>query len=392
MTESTSRDTSEMAGPSESSAVTAAPAIEAPLAILAELTHRCSFQCPYCSNPLEMEKKDKELDTKTWCRVIDEAVEMGMHQIHFSGGEPTLRDDLEQLVEHATQAGLYCNLITASSPRLDEARLRRLGELGLEHVQLSFDDVEAENANRIGGAKGGHERKLLTAAWVKACGLPLTVNAVMHRQNIHHIKEMIDMAVELGAARLEVAQVQYYGWALKNRAAFIPTPAQLDKTTKIVEEARERLKGKLVIDYVIPDYYAKRPKVCMGGWGRRFVNISPSGLALPCHAAETIPDLTFDSVKDHSLAWIWENSPAFQKFRGTDWMPDPCHSCDRKEIDWGGCRCQAYALTGDAANTDPACELSPFHEKIFGMAEKEAEEEAPEFIYRRFDVTFNTPH
>jgi pyrroloquinoline quinone biosynthesis protein E len=331
---------------------------------------------------LDLERAGDELDTETWCRVLDEAAEMGLHQVHFSGGEPTVRRDLEDLVKQATDAGLYSNLIT-SGVLLNEARVTGLAELGLEHVQVSFQDSEETNADRIGNFKNGHRKKIEVAGWVRKAGLPLTVNAVMHRQNLDHLEDVIDMAVELDAERLEVAQVQYYGWALKNRAAFMPSVQQLEWATSVVEEARERLKGVLVIDYVIPDYYARRPKVCMGGWGRRFLNINPAGKVLPCHAAESIPSLRFDSVTDRSLAWIWENSDAFNKFRGTNWMPEPCRSCDRREIDWGGCRCQAFALTGEAANTDPACELSPHHEDIFGMAMREAQTTPPEFIYRR---------
>lgn len=356
--------------------------LEAPLALLAELSHRCPLQCPYCSNPLELERAGRELDTATWLRVLDEAAELGMHQVHFSGGEPTVRKDLEELVQHADEVGLYSNLIT-SGVLLDEARLTKLAELGLEHVQVSFQDTEAGNADRIGGYRGGHDKKLEVSRLVRKIGLPLTVNAVVHRQNIEHVSDFLDLAVELDAERIEIAQVQYYGWALKNRAAFIPTYEQLRHTTGIVDDARERLKGILVIDYVIPDYYAKRPKTCMGGWAQRFVNVNPSGKVLPCHAAESIPDLAFDTVHEHSLAWIWENSEAFNNYRGTEWMPEPCKSCDRAELDWGGCRCQAYALTGDAGTVDPACELSPLHEQTFGLAMREAAGEPPEFIYRR---------
>ena len=357
-------------------------ALEPPLALLAELSHRCPLQCPYCSNPLELERSSKELDTATWLRILDEAAEMGMHQVHLSGGEPTVRKDLEDLVQHADEVGLYSNLIT-SGVLLDEARLAKLADLGLEHVQVSFQDTESSNADRIGGFKGGHAKKIEVARLIRKIGLPLTVNAVVHRQNIEHVPDFLDLAVELDAERIEIAQVQYYGWALKNRAAFIPTYEQLKHTTEIVLKARDRLKGILVIDYVVPDYYAKRPKTCMGGWGRQFLNINPAGKVLPCHAAESIPGLVFDNVQEHSLAWIWENSEAFNQYRGTKWMPEPCRSCDRAEIDWGGCRCQAYALTGDAGATDPACELSPLHEQTFGLAMREATGEAPEFIYRR---------
>ena len=262
--------------------------LEAPLALLAELSHRCPLQCPYCSNPLELERSSGELDTANWLRILDEAAEMGMHQVHFSGGEPTVRKDLEKLVKHADEVGLYSNLIT-SGVLLDEDRLNGLADLGLEHVQISFQDTEKGNADRIGGYKGGHEKKIEVAKLVRKVGLPLTLNAVVHRQNIENVPDFLNLAVELDAERIEIAQVQYYGWALKNRAAFIPTYEQLKKTTEIVTEGRERLKGILVIDYVVPDYYAQRPKTCMGGWGRQFLNINPVGKVLPCHAAESIP-------------------------------------------------------------------------------------------------------
>lgn len=364
-----------------------APAVEAapdrliPYAVLCELTHRCPLQCPYCSNPLELERASNEIDTATWKDVLGQAADMGILQAHFSGGEPTIRKDLEELVRHASrESGLYTNLIT-SGVLLDEARLAALAEAGLDHVQVSFQDTEAGNADRIAGFRG-HEKKRAAARLVRAAGLPLTVNAVMHRQNLHHLPEMIDMAVELDAERLEVAQVQYYGWALRNRKAFLPTREQLDEATAIVEEARERLKGVLVIDYVVPDYYARKPKSCMGGWGRQFLNITPAGKVLPCHAAETLDFLTFDRVTERPLAWIWEHSEAFNRFRGTSWMPEPCRSCDRREIDWGGCRCQAYALTGDPDTTDPACEFAPRRE-VLEMPLGEAGGEIPDFTYRR---------
>ncbi len=355
---------------------------EPPLAVLAELTHRCPFSCPYCSNPLELERRGQELDTAEWCRVLEEAGEIGVLQVHFSGGEPTARADLEDLVEHAAGLGLYTNLITAGV-LLDEARVGRLAAAGLDHVQLSIQDSEPAESDRIGGYAGGYQRKIEAAGWVRAAGLPLTVNAPMHRHNIARLDAIIDHAVGLGAERLEVAHVQYYGWGLKNRAALIPTRAQLERATEVVEAAIERLKGVLVFDYVVPDYYAHRPKACMGGWGRQFLNITPSGKVLPCHAAETIPGLEFERVTERSLAEIWENSAAFQRFRGTDWMPEPCASCERREIDWGGCRCQALASTGDAAQTDPACNLSPRHAELVALAEAESDQEPPAFEYRR---------
>ncbi len=354
-----------------------------PLSVLAEITHRCPLQCPYCSNPVEMDRATSELTTEEWQRVLQELADLGVLQIHFSGGEPTARKDLEELVQCATDVGLYSNLIT-SGVLLSKDRLAALSDAGLCHVQVSFQASDEILANRIGGYRRGHAKKLEAAKWVREVGLPLTVNAVVHRQNLHELPELIDMAVALDAGRLEVANVQYYGWALKNRAALMPTEAQIEEATTLVEAARTRLAGILEIDYVVPDYYAKRPKKCMGGWGRQFFNISPAGKVLPCHAAETITGLAFDSVRDHPLAWIWEHSPAFNLYRGTDWMPEPCRSCDLKEEDYGGCRCQAFALTGNAANTDPACALSPRHEEIFQTARQEAADGPTRFIYRNF--------
>ena len=357
-------------------------AINAPLAILLELTHRCPLRCPYCSNPLKLQAAADELDTAAWRRVIDEAAGLGVLQVHFSGGEPTARRDLEALVAHAAGRGLYSNLIT-SGVLLDQARIQALAEAGLDHVQLSFQDSERAGADRIGGYDGGHAKKLEVARRVRAAGLPLTVNAVVHRQNLDHLEAIIEMAVELDAGRLEVAHVQYYGWALVNRQALIPTRSQLQRATEVVAAARERLKGVLVIDYVVPDYYARRPKACMGGWGRQFLNITPAGRVLPCHAAESITGMRFDSVTERPLAEIWASSAAFERFRGTHWMPEPCRSCDRREIDWGGCRCQALALTGDAAATDPACGLSADHAALVAIAEAESAAPPPSFLYRR---------
>ena len=356
-------------------------AVEPPLALLAELTHRCPLRCPYCSNPLELSRASAELDTESWKRVLGEAAVLGVLQVHFSGGEPLVRRDLADLVRHAAEIGLYGNLIT-SGISLDAGRLAALVEAGLEHVQLSFQDAEMVSGDRIAGLAGAQEAKRRAARLVREAGLPLTVNAVVHRQNLDGLGEMIELAVALGADRLEVAHVQYYGWALRNRAALLPSRDQLDAATTAVEAARARLAGVLVIDYVLPDYYAHRPKACMGGWGRRFLNVTPAGKVLPCHAAETLPGLDFPTVAEASLSDIWYHSSAFERFRGTDWMPEPCRSCDRREIDWAGCRCQAFALTGDAARTDPACTLSPDRELLVG-ARKDADETAPGFVYRQ---------
>ena len=356
--------------------------LQPPHSLLAELTHRCPLQCPYCYNPLELTKKSGEISTETWKSVLSQAAELGVLHIHFSGGEPTSRPDILELVAHAREVGLYSNLIT-SGVLMNEGRLDTLLDAGLDHVQLSFQDCEPDNADRIAGYKGGHEKKLELAREVRARGAALTVNAIVNRQNIENVGRFIDLAVELDAGRLEVAHVQYYGWALKNRAALIPTREALDKATELVTEARERLKGQLVIDYVVPDYYARYPKPCMSGWGRVGICVSPSGKALPCHAAETITSLEFDNVRDRTLADIWENSDAFQAYRGVDWMEEPCRSCERRELDWGGCRCQAFAFTGRAEATDPACSKSPIHGQMGELAAEEAGAPAPEFVYRR---------
>ena len=358
------------------------PWTEPPMGLLAELTHRCPLQCPYCSNPLELERVAGELDQGEWCRVLDEAAGLGVLQVHLSGGEPTVRTDLEAIVAHARGLGLYTNLITAGV-LLDEKRIASLRDAGLEHVQLSLQGAEPMVADKVGAYRGGHAKKLVVAHAVRAAGLPLTINAVVHRQNLDQLEAMVGLAVELGAHRLEVAHVQYYGWALRNRAALMPTREQLDAATEIVERSRRELRGRLAIDYVIPDYWAKRPKPCMGGWGSTILNVTPSGKVMPCHAAASIPGLQFTSVRERPLRWIWQESPAFQRFRGTDWLPEPCRSCELKEVDFGGCRCQAMALTGDATATDPACALSPLHEAMFSVARAESAAEPPPFVYRR---------
>ncbi len=364
-----------------------------PVSMLCELTHRCPLQCPYCSNPMELERSAGELSTQQWIDAFEQAVKMGILQVHFSGGEPAVRKDLEELIAAAKALGLYSNLIT-SAVLIDDARMARFAELGLNHVQISIQDSEEENANRIGGYHDGFAQKLRVARAVRANQLPLTVNAPVHKMNIHHLESIIELAVEMGASRLEVAHVQYYGWAYHNRAALMPKRTQLERATDIVEQARERLKGILVIDYVVPDYYARRPKACMGGWARQFLNVTPSGRVLPCHAAESITALKFDNLKERSLRDIWEHSEAFEKYRGTDWMPAKCRGCERREIDWGGCRCQAFAITGDAANMDPACEFSDHHEQLVSIATLEAGKKDEDFDYRRigFKVPVKTAH
>lgn len=356
--------------------------IPPPMAMLAELTHRCPLKCPYCSNPLDLIRRSEELSTEEWAGVLRQAAALGVLHVHFSGGEPAARRDLEELVTVARDAGLYTNLIT-SGVGLTEARVKDLAVRGLDHVQLSIQGTDAEMADLVGGYRGGFEHKMKVAAWIKAEGLPLTVNAVMHRRNLHKVRETIALAVALGARRIEIANTQIHGWAVKNRAALVPTRAMVDECTRVVMEERERLKGILVIDYVPPDHHSIYPKACMGGWGRVGINIEPNGKVLPCHAAATIPHLTFDTVREKPLAWIWNESSSFNAYRGTDWMPEPCRSCERKEADFGGCRCQAMAYAGDAAATDPMCHKSPLRETIRALVEAESETgEIPVYEYR----------
>lgn len=356
-----------------------------PIAMLAELTHRCPLRCAFCSNPLALEPASAELDTARWTDVLRQAAELGVMQVHFSGGEPTVRGDLETLVARAARMGLYTNLIT-SGVLLTAERCKALAGEGLEHVQLGLPDIDEDGALAITAFKGGVAKKLAAAGHIRAAGLALTVNAVITRHNAARVERMIDTAVDLGARRIEIANVQYYGWGLKNRAALMPGPAQLKEMTAVVLAARERLKGRLVIDYVIPDYYARKPKACMGGWGRQFFNVNPAGRVLPCHAAETIPHLDFQSVLDVPLRDIWDHGPAFEAYRGEAWMPKGCRSCERKEQDWGGCRCQALALAGDAAAIDPTCDVSSLHGDIRALAEAEAAAGDDTISWRSFTI------
>jgi PqqA peptide cyclase len=357
----------------------AAAALTAPLGLLAELTHRCPLGCPYCSNPLALEKREDELDTATWARVFSEAASLGVLQVHLSGGEPGTRRDLVEIAASAREAGLYTNLIT-SGVGITTRTMRDLWEAGLDHVQVSIQDSDAVSADHIAGYRSAFQRKHALAAETVRLGLMLTINLVVHRANIERIGAMVDLALALKASRIEIAHVQYYGWALQNHATLMPTREQVARAVTEVEELRQRHQGKIVIDAVVPDYYARYPKPCVGGWGRRSLNVTPSGKVLPCHAAESIPGLEFWNVKDHSLADIWAASPAFNAFRGTDYLPEPCATCERREIDFGGCRCQAFAMTGDARATDPVCHKSPMHDLVTQAAEIHAEQP---YVYRR---------
>jgi PqqA peptide cyclase len=346
-----------------------------PYALLAEITYRCPLHCPYCSNPLNLEGRAParlsetglrelappnhgELTTEEWKRVIRDAAALGILQIGFSGGEPLARRDLTELIRAAREAKLYTNLIT-SGIGLDDDRLRALNDAGLDSIQLSFQSDESSLADEIAGARA-HERKLDVAAKIRAAGIPLSLNFVIHRRNIDRLPQMIDLAEALGAERVELANVQFYGWAFRNRAALLATREQVDRARALATAAKARLAGKIDIFYVLPDYYETRPKPCLNGWGRRYLTVNPTGDVLPCPTASSaIPDLRLENVRTRDLDWIWQESESFNRFRGTEWMPEPCRSCPQKEIDFGGCRCQAALLTGNAGNTDPVCEFSP---------------------------------
>lgn len=353
-----------------------------PIGMLAELTHRCPLQCGYCSNPLELLKANRELDTAQWLEIFNQAADLGILQVHISGGEPTLRRDLPELVAALSSRGIYTNLITAGVGVRDGA-IARLGEAGLDHVQLSFQGAVASTTDLIGNHPGAHQKKLETARQIRAAGLPLTVNAPIHRKNIDEIEQFIDLALSLDAERIEIANVQYYGWALLNRAALMPPRDKVLRMADFVERKQSELRGVLAIDFVAPDYYAQFPKACMGGWARDAFMIAPDGQALPCHAAASIPHLVFDNAADTPLAKIWAESSAFSAYRGFDWMKEPCRSCERREIDFGGCRCQAMKIAGDAAATDPACSRSILHAGMLNLAAADAVADDAQMTYRR---------
>ncbi|SNR34035.1 pyrroloquinoline quinone biosynthesis protein PqqE [Paracoccus sediminis] len=353
-----------------------------PMAMLAEITHRCPLACPYCSNPVELTRAAQELTADDWGRVFRQAADLGVLQVHISGGEPGARRDLAQIVGHARDAGLYVNLIT-SGIGITRDRLEDLDRAGVDHVQLSLQGIRPDMADRISGHPGSWDKKMGFASWVRDIGFPLTINAVVHRQNLERLPDMIALAENLGARRIEVATVQFHGWADLNRRALMPTREQAAAARQVVNDARIRLRGRMVIDYVPADHHAVYPKACMGGWGSTGLNVAPDGTVLPCHAAQSIPWMRFENVRDRPLGEIWRLSDSFNAFRGTAWMAEPCRSCDRKTLDFGGCRCQAMALAGDARATDPVCSLSPLHAQVLARAETDAQADAAEFIYRR---------
>ena len=338
-----------------------------PYGLLAELTYRCPLHCPYCSNPINLAQFGDELAREEWRRVLAEARELGVMQLHLSGGEPLQRRDLVEIVSHARGLGFYTNLIT-SALGLTREKAERLKAAGLDHVQISVQAADPALSDRIAGTRS-HRLKLDAARMVKALGFALTLNYVLHRHNIDQVEELIALAENIGADRVELANTQYYGWALHNRAMLMPTRAQLNHIEPVVRAAIARLAGQMQILYVFPDYYSQYPKPCMGGWGSRQLTVRPNGDVLPCQAADQIPGLVVENVRRQPLTWIWDESPMLNQFRGLDWMQEPCRSCPRKAIDFGGCRCQAFLLTGDAAATDPVCTLAPHHSDVVSVLE-----------------------
>ncbi|MEW9047590.1 MAG: pyrroloquinoline quinone biosynthesis protein PqqE [Stutzerimonas stutzeri] len=342
-----------------------------PLWLLAELTYRCPLQCPYCSNPLDFARSHDELSTAEWIEVFRQAREMGAAQLGFSGGEPLVRQDLVELIAAARGLGYYTNLIT-SGIGLTEEKIASFADAGLDHIQISFQAADEEVNNLLAGSQKAFAHKLEMARAVKKHGYPMVLNFVTHRHNIDNIDQIIRLCIELEADFVELATCQFYGWAELNRAGLLPSKEQLVRAERITNEWRDKLAAenhpcKLI--FVTPDYYEERPKACMNGWGNLFLDITPDGTALPCHSARQLP-VSFPNVREHSIEYIWRDSFGFNRFRGYDWMPEPCRSCDEKERDFGGCRCQAFMLTGDAANADPVCSKSAHHGKILAARDQ----------------------
>ena len=345
--------------------MTSLPNAYRPYALLAELTYQCPLHCPYCSNPTVYPTRSRSLSATDWQRVLREASDLGVLHALFSGGEPLLFPELDDLIATAIACGMYTNLITSAVGFTPE-RAQRLKGAGLDSVQISFQADEETLNDSIAGTRA-YAGKRKAAAIVREIGLPLTMNVVLHRDNIGRIGQIIALAEELGAERLELANVQFYGWAFQNKETLLPSRSQVDIADAVATAAARRLRGQMDVLWIRPDYFGDRPKPCMNGWGRQYLTVNPAGDVLPCPTSSAIPGLQFDNVQDHSLAWIWNESGAFNKYRGTDWMPEPCQSCDRRDIDFGGCRCQSALLTGDAANTDPACSLSPYRDSLISI-------------------------
>jgi pyrroloquinoline quinone biosynthesis protein E len=349
-----------------------------PYTLVAELTYRCPLRCLYCSNPVDFALTRDELSTDEWRRAFSEAADLGVVQLHLSGGEPMLRDDLVDLIQHARACDLYTNLITGGT-LLDEAKLLSFRDAGLEHIQLSIQGAALVTAETVAGVRS-HEKKLAVARLISKLGFPFTLNVVLHRLNIAEVPDLIRLAVDLGAQRLELANTQFYAWGAENRRTLMPTREQYLRAEEITLEAISKYRGTLEIVFVQNDYLSGEPKPCMGGWGRSYICINPAGEVLPCHAAKVIPGLNFESVRGGSLAKIWRESPGLNAFRGDGWMLEPCRSCVRKDLDFGGCRCQAFMLAGNAAEADPICRFSTHH-SVVESAQKEIAD-AAELVYR----------
>jgi PqqA peptide cyclase len=355
------------------------PGAPRPLSLLCELTYRCNLQCPYCYNPRNLSAYRDELLDEQWQDVIHQAADLGVLQVHLSGGEPTLRPKtVLAAIESAAQRGIYTNLITQGT-FLDDELLDRYIAAGLDHVQISIQAPQTELADQIAGAHV-HERKLQAIERVRSRNVALTLNCVLHRANHDLMPQVIELAERFGIRKLELANTQFYGWAFTNRSWLMPTLEQVRAGERIVAQAQERLRGRMEITYVLPDYYEDWPKPCMHGWGNAFMTVTPNGTVLPCPAAAAITTLRFENVREHPLSWIWTSSDSFTAYRGTDWMPEPCRSCERREIDFGGCRCQAFEVLGDAGLTDPACIKSSHHAL---MAQASHEKPPASFVPRR---------
>jgi len=353
--------------------------IPRPMALLAELTYRCPLQCPFCSNPLELARYRDELHTSVWQRVLGEASELGVAQVHFSGGEPLVRRDLVELVRTARERDLYSNLSTGATMATPE-KLSQLRSAGLDALQISLPDSDSAANDWLTGASSFKQKRAAVAA-ARELDFPITLNVVLHRHNLDRLTEIIRLATDWQVDRLELAHTQYTGWAFRNRARLLPTRGQVERAEEVVAVAELKLAGRLQILHVLPDYFQEYPKACLNGWGSTFLTVAPDGVVLPCQTAREIPQLSFPTVHDQSLEQIWFNAPVFQQFRGCDWMPEPCRSCERREQDFGGCRCQAFLMTGDPAATDPVCQLSPDHHLI-AQSKAEAAQSQEELAYR----------
>ena len=342
-----------------------------PLWLLAELTYKCPLHCVFCYNPLDYTAHGRELSTEDWLRVLREGRAMGAVQLGLSGGEPLMRDDLEVIIAEARRLGFYSNLIT-SGIGLNETRIKAFKEAGLDHIQISFQDSTREMNDFLSSTKT-FELKSRVAKLIKEHDYPMVLNCVIHRLNIDHIGEILDMAEKLGAEYVELANTQYYGWGFENRDQLMPTKEQLVRAEEITNRFRERVGDRMRIFFVVPDYFENRPKPCMNGWGSVFLTVTPDGTALPCHAARMLPGLKFPNVREMSLSDVWFGSEGFNRYRGDEWMKEPCRTCPEKTKDFGGCRCQAFLLTGDPANADPVCDLSPHHHLVTEVVAKARE-------------------